>query len=216
MYGVCRNIDLGILLFNFSRKNYSSKAYTHVKKVVVLVTQRTTKLILPFLDFSTILYRFYKILLKLTNGVESICTQAPGTFESSQMCPRFPTPYPDGGGALALARWGLGRQTSGQGVRLALPSIDWWWRFGRGGHRRAAAVEQKQRGQGGSDDGEYRGGAQQCVARATSMCPREGARWVPGLGESAEGRARQWWSGGGRGSAGPDEQAVWLGQHARV
>jgi hypothetical protein len=53
-------------------------------------------------------------------------------------------------------------------------------------------VEQKQHGRGGSDGGEDRGGAQQCVARVASMCPREGARWVPGLGESAEGRARQW------------------------
>jgi hypothetical protein len=80
----------------------------------------------------------------------------------------------------------MGRQTSGQGVALAIPSIDWWWRFGRGGHRRDAAAEQ------GSDGGEDRGGAEQCVARVASMCPREGARWVPGLGGSAEGRAQQW------------------------
>jgi hypothetical protein len=86
----------------------------------------------------------------------------------------------------------MGRQTSRQGVRLALPSIDWWWRFGRGGHRQAAAAEQKRRGRRGSDGSEDRGGAQHCVARVASMCPREGARWVPGLGGSAEGRARQW------------------------
>jgi hypothetical protein len=60
---------------------------------------------------------------------------------------------------------------------------------------------------------EDRGGAQQCVARAASMCPREGARWVPGLGGSAEERARQWRSGGGRGSSGSGEQVVWLGPH---
>jgi hypothetical protein len=86
----------------------------------------------------------------------------------------------------------MGRQTSRQGVRLALPLINWWWRFGRGSHRRAAATEQKRRGRGGSDDGEDRGGAQQCVARVASMFPREDDRWVPGLGELAEGRARQW------------------------
>jgi hypothetical protein len=54
------------------------------------------------------------------------------------------------------------------------------------------AAEQRWRGRGGSDGGEDRSGAQQCVARAASMCPKEGARWVPGLGEMAEGRARQW------------------------
>jgi hypothetical protein len=52
----CRITDLGILLFNFSSKNYSSKVYTYLKKVVVLVTQSTKKLGLLFLDFSTILY----------------------------------------------------------------------------------------------------------------------------------------------------------------
>jgi hypothetical protein len=55
MYGFCRNIDLGILLFNFSSKNYSSKAYTYMKKVVFLVTQSTTKFSLPIFDFR----RFY-------------------------------------------------------------------------------------------------------------------------------------------------------------
>jgi hypothetical protein len=67
----------------------------------------------------------------------------------------------------------MGRQTSGQGVRLALPSIDWWSRFGRGGHRGAVAAGQKRLGRGGSDGGEDRGGDQQCVARVASMCPRE-------------------------------------------
>jgi hypothetical protein len=56
MYGLCRITDLGILLFNFSSKNYSSKVYTYLEKVVVLVTQSTAKLSLQFLDFSTILY----------------------------------------------------------------------------------------------------------------------------------------------------------------
>jgi hypothetical protein len=80
-----------------------------------------------------------------------------------------------------------GEANKRQGVRLALPAIDRWWRFGRGGRWQAAAAELRQRGRGGSDDGEDRGGAQQCVARAASMYPREGARWVPGLGGSAEG-----------------------------
>jgi hypothetical protein len=53
-------VDFAELLFNFSSKNYISKVYTYLEKVVVLVPQSTTKLSLPFLDFSTILYRFYK------------------------------------------------------------------------------------------------------------------------------------------------------------
>jgi hypothetical protein len=72
------------------------------------------------------------------------------------------------------------------------------------------------RDRGSSDDGESRGEAQQCVAQVASTCPREGARWVPRLGGSAEGRARQWWSGGGRGSSGSGEQVVRLGQHVGV
>jgi hypothetical protein len=79
-----------------------------------------------------------------------------------------------------------------------------------------AAAEQRRRGRGGSDGGEDRDGAQQCVARAASMWPREGARWVLGLGGSAEGQARQWRSSGGRGSLGSGEPAVWLGQHVGV
>jgi hypothetical protein len=38
MCGFCRITDLGILLFNFSSKNHSSKVYTYLEEVVVLVT----------------------------------------------------------------------------------------------------------------------------------------------------------------------------------
>jgi hypothetical protein len=202
MYGFFRNIDLGILLFNLSSKNYSSKVYTYLEKVVVLVTQSTAKLSLTFLDFSTILYRFYKFQLTHKEGVESLCTQAPRTFKPSQLYPsvlqpdpRVPKP-PTSRTSTAEGRppptmWVRHRQTNGMGLRLALPSTDWWWRFGRGGHRRAAAAEQRQRGRGSSDGGEDRDGARQCVALVAPRCPREGARWVAGLGEPAERRARR-------------------------
>jgi hypothetical protein len=49
----CRNIDLGILHFYFSSKNCSSKVYTSLENVVVLITLSTAKLDLLFLDFST-------------------------------------------------------------------------------------------------------------------------------------------------------------------
>jgi hypothetical protein len=48
------------------------------------------------------------------------------------------------------------------------------------------------------------------------MWPREGARQVPGLGGSAEGRARQWRFGGGRGSSGSGEMPALLGHQARL
>jgi hypothetical protein len=70
--GFCRNTDLGILLFNFSSKNYSSKVYTYLEKVVVLVTLSTTKLGLQFLDFSVILYGFYNLQTKALKVVRII------------------------------------------------------------------------------------------------------------------------------------------------
>jgi hypothetical protein len=59
----CRNIDLGILNFYFSRKNCSSKVYISLEKVVVLDSLSTRKLGLQFLDFSVICYGFYKVQL---------------------------------------------------------------------------------------------------------------------------------------------------------
>jgi hypothetical protein len=53
--GFCRITDLGILLFNFSCKNYS-----YLEEVVDLITLSTTKFGLLFLDISMILNRFYK------------------------------------------------------------------------------------------------------------------------------------------------------------
>jgi hypothetical protein len=67
-----------------------------------------------------------------------------------------------------------------------------------------------------SDSGEGRSNADECVAQLGPRCPRKGARWVPGLGEQAEVRARQWLPNGGRGSSGSGEQAARLGQHGGV
>jgi hypothetical protein len=113
-------------------------------------------------------------------------------------------------------RWGSGRQTSEQGVRLDSLAIDWRRRFGRRCRWWAAAAEQWRRGRGSSDSGEKRGGAQQCAARVTSMCQREGSRWIPGFGEPAEERVRRWLPGGGYRNSGSGEQAIRLGQYARV
>jgi hypothetical protein len=61
-----------------------------------------------------------------------------------------------------------------------------------------AAVVQRRCGRGSSGGGEGKGAAQQCAAPGASMWRREDDRQVPGLGGSAEGRARRWRSGCGR------------------
>jgi hypothetical protein len=77
IYRCCTNTDLGISHFNFSHKNLSSKVYTFFKKVVVLVTQSTTKLGLQFLYFSVILYNFSKLQLQHTKEVRFISRTDP-------------------------------------------------------------------------------------------------------------------------------------------
>jgi hypothetical protein len=111
-------------------------------------------------------------------------------------------------------RWSTGRQTSYGDRRLDSSVNDWWRRIGLGSHRRAAAAEQRRRGRRNSHGGEDRGWAQTRAAREASMWPREDARQVTGLGGSAEGRARRWRSGGGRGSSGSGDRGARLNQHA--
>jgi hypothetical protein len=130
----------------------------------------------------------------------------------SQIDPWFSPLDPTAAACSPAARWGTGRKTSGREMKLGSPAIDWWQWFGRGGHRRAAAAAQRRCGRGSSDGGEERGDAQQCVAPEASMWPREDARQVSGFGGSAEGRARQWRSGGGRGSSGSSDRAARLDQ----
>jgi hypothetical protein len=60
--GLGSTTDLGKTHFNFSCKNYSLKRYTSFAKVEGLVTSSIAKLVLQFLDFSMILYEFYKPL----------------------------------------------------------------------------------------------------------------------------------------------------------
>jgi hypothetical protein len=69
-----RITDLGISRSYFSSKNYNSKVYTALEKVVALGTQSTTKLALLFLDFSKILNRFYKFQPTHEKGIESLHT----------------------------------------------------------------------------------------------------------------------------------------------
>jgi hypothetical protein len=88
MHIICRNIDLGILHFYFSSKNCSSKVYTSLEKVVDLVTLSTTKLGLPFLDFSVICYGFYKVQLNYKKEVRNLFANRPS--ESIECLPIYP------------------------------------------------------------------------------------------------------------------------------
>jgi hypothetical protein len=119
--------------------------------------------------------------------------------------PLVPPLVPTAMASSPAARWGTGRQTSDGELRLGSPAIDWWRRISRSSRRRAAAAAQRRCGRGISDGGEERGDAQQCAAPGASMWPRADARQVTERGGSAEGRARRWWSGGGRGSSGSGE-----------
>jgi hypothetical protein len=66
------------MVFYFSCRNWSSKVYTSFVKVVVLVTQSTSKLVLQFLDFSTILYDFSKVQHKGSKSEFWFYEQVPG------------------------------------------------------------------------------------------------------------------------------------------
>jgi hypothetical protein len=151
------------------------------------------------------LNRFYKFQPYHTRRIESLCNRVPGNFKLFTTIHSVPPMDPTAAVYSPAARWSTGWQTSDRGMRLGSPVIDWWRWIDRGGRRRAAAVAQRRRGQGNSNGGEDRGGAQQCATPGASMWPREGARQVTGRGGSAEGRARRWQSGGGRGSSGSGE-----------
>jgi hypothetical protein len=134
-------------------------------------------------------------------------------LKASQKCPRFP-PH------RTRRRWRARRRRGeARGGKQAAGKCDWAHLRSIGGGSSAGEVAgewRRRRGRGGSDSGEDRGGAQQCVAQEASRWPREGARWVTGRGGSAEGRARQWRPGGSRGSADSGETSALLGHQARL
>jgi hypothetical protein len=78
------------------------------------------KMGLQFLNFSTILSRIYKVLLKHLRGEETFCTQTPARFKSSQMCPRSSPPYPTAVGALAGGDMGPGDANKRAGSSIGL------------------------------------------------------------------------------------------------
>jgi hypothetical protein len=105
MYGFCRITDLGISHFNFSSKNYSSKVYTCFGKVVVL-SHRAQKIEFAFFNFSVILYRTYKLLLKHNKGEETFCECPPGKFQKITDRPFVCTKLP--GTTWGFAMWSKG------------------------------------------------------------------------------------------------------------
>jgi hypothetical protein len=156
MKGFCRNIDLGISDFNFSSKNYNSKVYTCLENVVVLVTQSTTKLSMQFLDFSTILYRIYKFLLKRLRRVESICTLAPGTLNVRNYTLAFNTQAPK---SQNLSQTGPRRRWRGRRRRCRpgagkQTTREWDWPYppsiGGGGSAEDVVDERRRQSHGGA------------------------------------------------------------------
>jgi hypothetical protein len=93
----------------FSNKNYNSKAYTYLEKVVVLVTLSTTKLSLLFLDFSTILIDFTRCWTQTQNREESFYTADPITFKIFTIMPSALPLGPTAEASSPAERWGMGR-----------------------------------------------------------------------------------------------------------
>jgi hypothetical protein len=114
MCGVCRITNLGILLFNFSSKNYRSKVYTYLEKVVVLVTLSTTKLSLLFWIFLRIDIEFTSHWIKPKNWEQSFSTRPPRTFKTFTNRPLA------GGGVLAGGEVGHGEANKRQGNAIGL------------------------------------------------------------------------------------------------
>jgi hypothetical protein len=106
MCGFGSTIDLGKTHFNFSWKNYSSKVYTSFAKVVGLVTKSTTKLVWQFLDFSTILYEFYKLQPKHSKGLRIFLREDPWKVLTFTDLPSVYAQVP--GKNQDLAMWSLG------------------------------------------------------------------------------------------------------------
>jgi hypothetical protein len=180
-----------------------------LEKVVVLVILSTAKLSLLFLDFLRYLIDFTRCWTNTQNREQSIYTADLKTFKLFTHMPSVPPPSgPTAVASSPAARWSAARQTSDEDLPLDSPAIDWWRWTGRGGHRRAAAAEQRRCTCGNSNDGEGRGWAQPRAARGASMWHREDARQVTGLGGSMEGRARRRRSGGGRGNSGSGDRAA--------
>jgi hypothetical protein len=142
----CRITDLGILLSNFSRKNYSLKEYTCFRKVVVLVTQSTTKLDLQFLDFFWFSTDFTRCSWNTKGSEDPNYFQALWRHKSPQPYPRFaprplevlgtlqcgPQARPAAESAgLQRGRGGRGSMT-GRGT-MGYPAVtDWWPESGLG------------------------------------------------------------------------------------
>jgi hypothetical protein len=86
-------------------------------KVVALVTQSTTKLVLNFLEFSRFLYKHYKLQLKHSKGKESNSTRVPGTFQLHNSTLGFNTHVPTRMKLMHRDPGGAGELAAGEGSR---------------------------------------------------------------------------------------------------
>jgi hypothetical protein len=100
--------------FNFSCKNYSSRVYTSFVIFVVLVTQSTAKLVLHFLDFSTILYGFYKLQSTHKRVKNHFAHRPLERLKCSHLCPSFAQKALELRGTLQCGPWAKGGGAAGR------------------------------------------------------------------------------------------------------
>jgi hypothetical protein len=108
--------------FLFFKQNYNSNVYTHLEKVVVLVTVSTAKLGLLFLDFSTIL-QGAGLIHKTGNNLFALRTLE--LLKSSHKSPWFLPLGPDGGGKLAGGEVEHGQENKRWGSSIRLTRDRW-------------------------------------------------------------------------------------------
>jgi hypothetical protein len=77
MCGFCRITDLGISHFNFFKQKLKLKSIYMFEASCSSGYTEHNKIEFAFLDFSTILYGFYKIQLKYTDGVRNTFLEGP-------------------------------------------------------------------------------------------------------------------------------------------
>jgi hypothetical protein len=120
VHGFCKITDLGILHFNFSSNNCSSKVYTCFGKVVVLVTQSTTKLGFIFWIFLRFYIEFTSFCYNTQRGEDSFCEWPLGTFQKITnrllVCTKLP------GTIWGFAMWSKGARGGATGRIPAMPA----------------------------------------------------------------------------------------------
>jgi hypothetical protein len=176
-----------------------------LEKVVVLVSLSTAKLSLLFWIFLQFLIDFTSFSHNTQRRIESLCIWAPGNFKLFTKMPSVP-PW-------SRRRWRARRRRGGaRAGKQATGNCDWAHPRLIGGEGSAGEVvgERRRRRRGGAAAGartEVRKGAMlnNALRRELPCGLGKMLGGSPGAEDRSEGRARQWRSGGSRGSSGSSE-----------